>query len=172
MRYLVEAGTILTETAERLGVARSIVERIFQGTPLDFPVIIGPTLPFRAHRAGMAGITLLGRVYLLRHAAQADTELLVLLRHEAEHVRQQRASRLFYARYAWAWLRAFARNVMLARSPRSAALRRAWYKAYRSIEAEREAYAAGDRARTLLLEASRRNAAEHAHGMHRPERTK
>lgn len=172
MRYVVEAGTIVARTAEHLGVPRSIVALIFQGTPLDFPVIIGPTLPLRAHRAGMAGITLLGRVFLLRHAAHVDIEFLVLLRHEAEHVRQQRASRLFYVRYAWEWLRAYSRNLMLGRSLRSAALTSAWYDAYRSIDAEREAYAAGDRARALLLDAVSPNAAEHAHGTHRREGAK
>ncbi len=163
---------MVARTAEQLRVPRSTVALIFQGAPLDFPVIVGTTLPLRAHRAGMAGITLLGRVFLLRHAAHVDIELLVLLRHEAEHVRQQRASRLFYMRYVRDWLRAFMRNLLLARSLRSAALRSAWYDAYRSIDAEREAYATGDRARALLLEAASRNAEEHARGTHRREGTK
>ncbi len=157
------------------------IERAFDGVPLDFPVHISPTLPLMAHRAGAAGITLFGRVHLIGSVLEwSPTDRLLILRHEAEHVRQQRSQSLFYPRYIGAWLGRMAREIMAptgaprncseSRSPggsesgsggrsgsRSGSrwgwrrrLAEAWRRAYLAIPAEVEAYAAERRARGIL----------------------
>jgi hypothetical protein len=143
---------MIERAAAELGLDGATIDRIFEGAATDFDVIITPRLPFLVHRAGMAGITLGGRVYL--HAgvrSYSPTALLLLLRHEAEHVAQQRREGLaFYARYAGAWLRGWARE-LLGRGGRAGEGRAgARHRAYMMIPAEREAYGAEARARALL----------------------
>lgn len=145
------------------------IERAFDGVPLDFPVHISPTLPLMAHRAGAAGITLFGRVHLIGSVLDwSPTDRLLILRHEAEHVRQQRSQSLFYPRYIGAWLGRMAREIMAPTgAPRNGPesrsgalsgsrwggrrrLAEAWRRAYLAIPAEVEAYAAERRARGIL----------------------
>lgn len=141
----IEARHLLREIALRGGIGSETLERIFEGTPVDFPVRFSSRLPLMAHRLGMIGITLFGTVHLLaRTLDYPPGELLVLLRHEAEHVRQQRTRGLvFYPRYLYYWIRHFFGS--LPHSPTGR-----WRRAYFDIPDEREAYAAGDRARRLL----------------------
>ncbi len=140
----VKAHTLLLETAARARLGNSILERIFEGVPLDFFIRFSPTLPFFVHRLGMSGITLFGRVHLLGPADRYEPiELIVLLRHEAEHVRQQRKrGSLFYPQYLWHWTREFLRG--------NGPLTGRWHRAYMNIPDEREAYMAGRRARIIL----------------------
>jgi hypothetical protein len=139
------AAALLEAWARELGVDRALVEAAFEHVPLDFPVHFRARLPLAAHRAGACGITLFGRVYLLHHICSwPPLDRLAILRHEAEHVRQQRADRLFYLRYGADWLGRFLR-------PEGARnLRSRLRGAYRAIGAEREAYAAERRAREIL----------------------
>ncbi|MDB5033057.1 MAG: Uracil phosphoribosyltransferase [Chlorobi bacterium] len=142
---------MLAASARALGLRHETIDEIFRDAPTDFQVIISSTLPFRVDRFGMIGITLLGRVYLLEQAlAYSPSALIALLRHEAEHVRQQREKRFFYIRYIASWLR----NVLHGDAGKNTgtfrAFRSRWHGAYRDIPAEKEAYAAEDRARDLL----------------------
>lgn len=152
MRHTLTALDFLAPIAARLGLPREALDDVFDGCPSDFPVIVAEGLPFGVHRAGMSGITLAGRVYVRRAVAErASAETIVLIRHEAEHVRQQRAERvLFYPRYGISWLITFLATIVRQNPFARGALSRAWYRAYRAIPAEREAYAAGDRARAIL----------------------
>ena len=157
MRDVVEARALIARSGAALGLRESLIGRIFEGTPIDFPVIIAERLPFFVHRAGMIGITLFGRVYLhARAQAYSPSSLLLLLRHEAEHVAQQRRQGLlFYPRYLFAWLRLFIAELFApSKSRRHAGS--AWHRAYRLIPAELEAYGAEARARLLLEEFARR----------------
>jgi hypothetical protein len=116
--------------------------------PVDFPVTIARHLPLGADRLGMAGITILGHVYLSSTVERyPNSELIRLIRHEAEHVRQQRADRLFYLRYAWQWIAHLTRSVP---ELRRRSLTDVAHTAYMSIQAEREAYAVDDRTRELM----------------------
>lgn len=135
----------MLDAAGRLGLSEAIVDEMFEGAPLDFPIVFAPHLPLLSDRLGMAGITLGGRVWLLaRH--YAPEALIVLVRHEAEHVRQQRTHPgLFYPRYGIGWL---AR--LLRRSPGATCGLPRWRAAYLSIPYELEAYAADERARRIL----------------------
>jgi len=151
MRNVVDARSLVTSAAREAGLDHALTDRIFEGTPLDFPVIFTDRLPLGAGLLGMIGITLLGRVYLHSSMRSSSPEaLLFLLRHEAEHVRQQRRDRiLFYPRYILGWLRRFAMELSSA-SDAERRVRRAWHRAYRMIPAEQEAYGAEARARILL----------------------
>lgn len=152
MRDVVAAGPLIDAAAREARVDAGTIDRIFEGTPRDFDVIFTDRLPFRVDRLGMTGITLFGRVYL-RAAARSLTpeSLLLLLRHEAEHVRQQRRRGLgFYPRYLLGWLGRFAAE-LASRRDSGGAIRAAWHRAYRAIPAECDAYEAEARARSLLL---------------------
>jgi hypothetical protein len=144
----VEASALVETLARLGGFSAALVDRIFEGVPRDFPVFFGPHLPLRADRFGMAGITIGGRVYLRDEVRDySPGELLRLLRHEAEHVRQQRSDRLFYLRYGWQWLLGMGRALP---SVGRTGLASAAQAAYLAIEAEREAYAADAVTRRLL----------------------
>ncbi len=148
MRNVVAARELLQRAAAAIELPAATLETIFLGAPTDFRVIIGSRLPFRIERFGMAGITLFGTVYL--HEAvlgYSPVDLIVLVRHEAEHIRQQRASATFYARYLIGWLQSF---LLRRGSDSGGGVARRWHDAYMSIPAECEAYAAGDRARDLI----------------------
>lgn len=152
MGHSVMAASLLEKAASAGGFDRNLLDEIFRGVPLDFPVIFGRHLPLAADRFGMAGITLFRRVYLLEKArSYAPEDLITLIRHEAEHVRQQRSDRLFYLRYAGQWLGSIFRDIFLSlrqtRSPRFTTLA---HTAYLSIQAEREAYNADSVTRRLL----------------------
>jgi hypothetical protein len=128
--------------AARLGMTQDTVAEIFGGAPIDFPITFSHHLPLLADRFGMIGITLGARVWLLdRTRSFAPEAIIVLIRHEAEHVRQQRERPAgFYLEYGLGYLRG-----LIGAGGRSR-------DAYRGIRAEREAYAAGDRARRIIAE--------------------
>lgn len=155
MRHALIAETLVHTLAARLALPPGEMEQLFRGIPLDFPVIFRPTLPFGVHRQGMVGITLFKKVYLTEGMAAANPQsLLLLVLHEAVHVRQQRAQVLFYPcyglAYLWGMLRfGFRRG--------GGTISQRMHKAYRQIPAERAAYATEGRARLRLrriLEAS------------------
>ena len=153
MRDVVAASALLERAASLLDLPPDLLAEIFRGVPVDFPVILSSTLPFRADLLGMVGITLRGRVHLRSSATEGPpADLIVLLRHEAEHVRQQRKDPLFfYLRYVAGWVRGFIRPPRGGHgrgSPGGVAGR--WHRAYMGIEAEREAYEADARARALV----------------------
>lgn len=145
MPDIVAARTLVLETAARAGYDAALIGLIFQHAPLDFPVVISNSLPFFAHRLGMAGITLRGRVYLLKSILKhSPADIIALLRHEAEHVRQQRERGLaFYPRYVYDWIGGFFGRLPAAPGSR-------WHRAYLNIPYEMEAYSAGRSARMLL----------------------
>jgi len=136
----VAARQVVLAAMEAAGLMDQHESHLFGDVDLDFNVYVADRLPFAAHRFGMAAITLCGAVYLCRSSLEFEaTELLVLLRHEAEHVRQQRARpRSFYLRYVWDWLIDFVGNLVQRRSG-PADRHPGWYRAYRNITAEREA---------------------------------
>jgi|GEM_PF-1998486 len=147
MRDVVAARELLERASAAIALPAATLEAIFLDAPTDFRVIISSRLPFGIERFGMAGITLFGTVYLHKTVlGYSPVDLIVLVRHEAEHIRQQRASGTFYARYLIGWLRSF----FLRRKKDSGGMARRWHNAYMDIPAEREAYAAGDRARNLI----------------------
>lgn len=150
-RVRLSAGEILAK-APGAEVPSDLIERLFRGTPRDFPVICAETLPLRAHRFGMTGITLFGRVYLRNTVRNLPpAELIALLRHEAEHVRQQRESPvLFYPLYALFWLLFFLHPFPGARLKTLRKKHGRGQGAYRAIPYEEKAYEAGDRALTAL----------------------
>ncbi len=152
MPDVVTARDLLLETAAPAGLAPDLLDAIFEGAPLDFPVHFASSLPFSVHRFGMAGITLFGRVYLLAAVrAYPAARLIALLRHEAEHVRQQRAGGAwFYPKYLWDWGREFLRPQGGTDDMASRNRTARWHRAYANIPYEREAYAAGGRALDLL----------------------
>jgi hypothetical protein len=148
VRDLVAASELLERAALGIGISTDLLAEIFDGVPSDFQVILSPTLPFRVDLLGMIGITLRGRVHLRASVLDGSpVDLIVLLRHEAEHVRQQREDRLFYLRYIGGWLRGFIRT---PRSDAGRGLAGRWHRAYMGIGAEREAYRADTRARMLI----------------------
>jgi hypothetical protein len=144
----VAASELLERAASAIGLPSDLLAEIFAGVPIDFPVLLSPALPFGADRLGMIGITLGGRVHLLSRVVRGDpADLIVLLRHEAEHVRQQREDRFFYVRYVWGWLGGFIRP---PREGTRGGLAGRWRRAYIGIAAEREAYEADARARAVI----------------------
>lgn len=152
MGNTIRARDLLEDIAQALTIPHEQVERLFMGTPLDFPLAFAETLPLWAHRFGMVGITLWGTVHLRNIVRNLPPiELLALLRHEAEHVRQQeREPFLFYPRYAFSWLLSFL-NPRPGKRLQSLRVRYGrGHAAYRAIPYEEEAYAAGDRMRTDL----------------------
>lgn len=152
MPDVVTARDLLLETAAVAGLAPDLLDEIFEGAPLDFPVHFAPSLPFSVHRFGMAGITLFARVHLLAAVrAYPAAQLIALLRHEAEHVRQQRAGGgWFYPKYLWDWGREFLRPQRRTDDVTGRSRTARWHRAYTNIPYEREAYAAGNRALDLL----------------------
>jgi hypothetical protein len=164
VRHGLTALDVVTEAASRLNLDAAIVARIFDETPLDFPVHFRDRLPLFAHRLGMIGITLAARVWLLVSARQLPADALIaLIRHEAEHVRQQRERPiLFYPRYALGYLIGLLRPSSTgslgdkSSEGRRHASRREHsrtHRAYRSIGYEREAYAADATAREEIARA-------------------
>lgn len=92
----------------------------------------------------MIGITIGARVWLLDAVRALPLErLIAIVRHEAEHVRQQRAHRFsFFPRYGLEYLRGL---IVPADDIRVTQRARTWtrsYLAYRAIGYEREAYSA------------------------------
>jgi hypothetical protein len=154
MRDVVDARAMIAEAGAAIGLSGDGIDRIFEGAPSDFRVIISTRLPFFVHLAGMVGITLFGRVYIRSHMRSLPpAALLLLLRHEAEHVAQQRREgALFYPRYLFGWLLGLARELLRDAKHRAkrGAQGGAWYRAYRNLPAEREAYDAEKRARIVL----------------------
>lgn len=142
------ARTLVADLATRIGLPADAVKILFHRIPLDFPIIFRRTLPFAVHRQGMVGITLFKKVYLLEGMATANPQsLLLLILHEAIHVRQQQSQAVFYPcyglAYLWGLLRfGFRRN--------SGTIQQRLHAAYRQIPAEREAYTAEERARLQL----------------------
>ena len=102
----VKAHTLVKALIRYHGLSESVIGEFFTDVPLDFPIFFRRSLPFQANRFGMIGITLRGKVWLLKKAeAGTPIWLLSLIRHEAEHVRQQRLEPLlFYPRYVLYWL--------------------------------------------------------------------
>lgn len=143
------ARDLVRQIARAWGRDPVLVERALADAPLDFPVAICDRLPLGVHRRGMSGITLRGRVYLHRSVMKRSAvSIIALLRHEAEHVRQQRLAPVsFYIRYVGEWFGALARLLV---SPATDVPR--WRRAYMMIGAEQEAYEAETQARTLLEE--------------------
>lgn len=147
MRRTLGCQELLENAARKISLRPEAVAEIFADTPVDFTVIITSSLPFLVHRFGMRGITIGGRVYLLESVLDSPaSSLIVLLRHEAEHVRQQRNDPWFYLRYFYGWARGFLPRLFSGRGKIGAS----WHAAYMEIKAEQEAYGAGDRARELL----------------------
>lgn len=151
-RVRLSAGEIVTRAAGASGVPPDLIEQLFRGTPRDFPVIVAETLPLWAHRFGMTGITLFGRVHLRNTVRNLPpAELIALVRHEAEHVRQQRERPvLFYPLYALFWLLFFLNPFPGARLKTLRGKHGRGQGAYRAIPYEGRAYEAGDRALTAL----------------------
>lgn len=136
---------MVAEAAAHIGLRAGVTKEIFAGVTLDFPVTFARSLPLYANLLGMAGITICGRVWLLDSVRKYPADaLLVLIRHEAEHVRQQRERPFgFYPRYAIEFVRGLVR-------PSETKGRNRFDRAYRSISFERSAYAAGSRARRMI----------------------
>lgn len=149
MRNVLNADELVAETARRIDLSPYAVEALFAGVPLDFPVRISGRLPFRVDLLGMVGITLFGRVHILQRAMwYSPHDILSLLRHEAEHVRQQRRTGArFYVRYISDWIRLVAHPDS---TESTQGLRARMSRAYLRIGFEREAYAAEQRTRELL----------------------
>jgi hypothetical protein len=143
----VSARDVVREAAARIDLSSDLITEIFDGAPLDFPIIFSRHLPFFVERIGMAGITLAGRVWLTEAAREhTPARLIALVRHEAEHVRQQRERpAAFYLRYGLGYLTG------LVRPEGGIAAASRFDRAYRSIAYEREAYAAGARAWSLIM---------------------
>jgi hypothetical protein len=151
VRHRLSARDVAADAAARLGLDPSVVAEIFDGAPLDFPIVFATRLPLFAHRLGMIGITIGARVWLLDAARRLPPEsLLALVRHEAEHVRQQRERPLlFYPLYGLDYLRTLLSGRDRA-TDRSASMT---HHAYRTIGYERAAYAADAAARERIARA-------------------
>lgn len=139
---------LVRQSAARWGREPDQIEQLLGDAPLDFPIVITDRLPFGVERRGMSGITLRGRVYIHQSMlSRHPREVILLIRHEAEHVRQQRRAPIwFYIRYGCEWAAALVRRLPFSgqnREPR-------WRRAYRMIAAERQAYRAEARARERL----------------------
>jgi hypothetical protein len=150
------AQELLRDISARTGLSESLTHSIFADVPIDFPVVISAKLPFGVHRIGMTGITLFGRVWLHNSVQDFPPEdLLLLLRHEATHIRQQRAHPFgFYLRYALGWIAGVvaARNISLGTPSRRLSR---WMRAYYAIPFEREAYREEADAKATVDEALR-----------------
>lgn len=148
MPHTVAATTLVADLAARLALPADAVKRLFHGIPLDFRIIFRTKLPFAVHRQGMVGITLFKNVYLLEGMATANPQtLLLLILHEAIHVRQQRNQVLFYPCYGLTYLWGMLR---FGFNSNGGTIQQRLHAAYRQIPAEREAYAAEGRARLQL----------------------
>jgi hypothetical protein len=144
---MLRARALVGEALSALNLPESAIEGLFHPSTADFPVIFVRRLPLGASRFGMIGITLGRRVYLAETVRRYPPQkLIALLRHEAEHVLQQR-SPLFYPRYVGQWL-AGAIRALFSRSGGSVRWR--LYQAYRNIQAEEEAYGAEELLRSRL----------------------
>lgn len=151
MRHRLIARDLVASARASLGLHENVIDEIFDGAPLDFPVVFSLHLPLLADRFGMTGITLLGSVWFVESVRSLPAiSLLSLLRHEAEHVRQQRERPvMFYPRYGLAFLRALV-------EPARGRIGSRFLAAYRRIPYEEEAYRADAVAhRIVLREASR-----------------
>ena len=143
---------LLKDLATRLPEHSTNISQLFEQVYLDFPVIFTQRLPLFAHRFNMIGITLCGNVYLLERLRDLPyIELLSILRHEAEHVKQQqRSPLLFYVRYCLSYiigiLRPASNDEMKKLRQRFGRL----HAAYRSIPYEVDAYKVGDTVRNVL----------------------
>lgn len=136
------AEQLIQQIAERFPEQKDEVLQLFKETPLDFPVLFQARLPFFAHRFGMIGITLCGKLYLLERLQQFPAiQLLSILRHEAEHVQQQHAAPLtFYLRYCFSWLAGFLSPLPTDVLKNFRAKYSRAHAAYRAIPYEVEAY--------------------------------
>ncbi len=153
MGHSLTAQELLPDLSARLGLSESVTRRIFSDVPTDFRVMIRHWLPFGVHRMGMGGITLFGRVWLHSSVRRLPSErLLLLLRHEATHIRQQRAQPIgFYFRYGIDWIAGVIGLTSLTLDDREdpRVLSR-WMRAYYAIPFEREAYREEARARSIV----------------------
>ena len=148
----IEAKGLVEELIAGYKLPEADVIDLFRDVPLDFPIFFRKRLPFRVNRFGMIGITLRGRVWLLEKIKTGNPIwLLGLIRHEAEHVRQQRLEPLlFYPRYLLYWLGNFL-NPLPSTNLRD--LRKRYTRthgAYRAIPYEIAAYGAGDHLKEIL----------------------
>ncbi len=136
------ARQLIQQIAERFPEQKDDVLLLFQEIPLDFPVLFQARLPFFAHRFGMIGITLCGRLYLLESLQQFSAiQLLSILRHEAEHVQQQQAAPItFYLRYCLSWITGFLTPQPTDMLKNFRAKYSRAHAAYRAIPYEVEAY--------------------------------
>jgi len=141
-----DAARLIFQRAGAVGFEPDDIIQHFSPAPTDFQVRFVKRLPLMAHLFGMVGITLLGRVWLKIETTEMSAEpFLSLLRHEAEHVRQQREQPIrFYPSYIGQWVVKFLspRPAVVVRDRRRRGGR--FYAAYRSISFEEEAYDAGD----------------------------
>ncbi len=139
MRHTVKASALARETALEGGFDPEIVVRLLAEAGDDFPITLDDRLPFGINRLGMLGITLGRHVHLLHSSRRRDPySLLLLIRHEAEHVRQQREMPItFYVRYVASWLWGFLGPDRGRLRPPVTAPR--WVRAYHAIGAEKEA---------------------------------
>ena len=129
------ASALLERLATDTGFSPALIAEIFHGVPVDFPVTISRHLPLGADRLGMAGITIGGHVYLVESVRRYPSEELIrLLRHEAEHVRQQRSDQLFYLRYGWQWLREMILSLPKLRGSDSERVRKAFHDCEAALE--------------------------------------
>ncbi|MCB0712247.1 MAG: hypothetical protein KDD67_07955 [Ignavibacteriae bacterium] len=146
MEHRVKAYDLVVELGEQLGLSEEQVLSFFTDSPLDFPIYFASRLPFFVDRFGMVGITIRGKVWLLNKARNGHPIfLLSLVRHEAEHVAQQRREPiLFYPRYFISWLGNF---LIPFPSKKLRQFRKRFghrHAAYRAISYEVEAYRVGD----------------------------
>lgn len=146
MGHAVTCDELICELSDLAGIESSTVVRSFDPAPTDFPVVVTERLPFGVQRLGMSGLTLRGRVYLHTSSFQhSPLSTLLLLRHEAEHVRQQRQTGpAFYLRYAVSWAAAFVFGHGLRSKPEGEPRAR-WLRAYDAIPYEHQARAAEQR---------------------------
>ena len=163
---MVTASDLIEELARRADLPHELILSAYGPAPSDFPVHFVRHLPFGADRFGMVGITLRGQVWLLdRLRDRPPLQLLTLLRHEAEHVAQQRRAKLaFYPLYVGEWLLNLLRPG-LPIPPTATGRPGRSYAAYRNISYERDAYRAGD---TFEL-AVRRRSTEAGDAADRPD---
>ncbi|MBC8146313.1 MAG: hypothetical protein H7X80_12070 [bacterium] len=145
MRNRLNARDVVRDVAARNHLPQRVIDEIFVDAPLDFPVVFSRRLPLFADRFGMDGITLNASVWLLESVRSYPvTEFLSLLRHEAEHVRQQRERpAMFYLHYGLDFIKALA-------APAADRMGSRFRAAYTGIGHEREAYAAGAKTRKII----------------------
>lgn len=146
------AAEIVGRIAEGFPKAAAAIRAEFDGVPGNAPVIFTKRLPLRADRFGMIGIVLFGTIYLLpRLRTYPPAEFLSILRHELEHVIQQRNHpATFYVRYL---LQVILRYLQPASTDELRKLRARFGRAkaaYLTITFETEAYAVGEKTRAAL----------------------